>query len=101
LLALCQRWKPSLQVIPQAGNEEHQASWGPSLEELLSGGDVESLPAEIGKKELLENGSDEEPEDGDTDFDSDDASGEEDLLESIAFTEIYHDCSSKPDVEDF
>jgi hypothetical protein len=60
---LCQQWKPSLQVIPQAANEEHQASWGPSLEELLSGGDVESLPPEIGKKGLLDDGSDQELED--------------------------------------
>lgn len=94
LLALCRRWHPSLQVIPQARNEEFQASWGPSIEELLAGSDVELSAAETGKQDLPDSSDDEQ-----ADSESDDASGEEDLLEMIAFTEIYHDCSSTSDVD--
>jgi hypothetical protein len=57
------------------------------------------MPWRLKKKKKKK--KDQELEDGDADFDSDKASGEEDLLESIAFTEAYHDCSSTQDVDDF
>lgn len=91
LLGLCRRWQPSLQVIPSNGC---QASWGPCPEELLTG-DVELLATELhntGEQHSM--GCSDEEEEGSASFDSDiddEESGEEDLVESIALSEIYDD----------
>ena len=76
LLALCQQWKLSVQVIP---SNDPCATWGPSLVEMLSS-------SESVDDRMCCVDSDEEIIESDID---DAASGEDDLLESIAFNDIY------------
>jgi hypothetical protein len=87
LLNLCQQWKTAAQVIP---SNEPLETWGPSLEELLAATDFESVAGNacyvdaecdmISDKEVVEPDID----------DASAASGEDDLLESIAFMDIYN-----------
>jgi hypothetical protein len=107
LLALCRRWQLSLHIIPlwAGGNEECQTSesWGPRLEELLTGSDVDSLVTEVpdtGQQEWPNSGNEEQSDDEGSESDNALASDEEGLLESIAFTEFYDEHSSIVDFED-
>jgi hypothetical protein len=79
LLNLCQQWKNSVQVIPS--NEPSEA-WGPSIEELLTATDVELT---AGDKCYIS--SDEELA---IESDDDDTASEDDLLDSLAFTNGYN-----------
>jgi hypothetical protein len=81
---MCQQWKNSVQVIPS--NEPSEA-WGPSMEELLTASDVGLTAGDtcyIGSESHGDEDLASESDDDDTG-----SSGEGDLLESIAFTDIY------------
>jgi hypothetical protein len=84
LLVLCQRWKASVQVIP---SNEPSETWGPSVEELHSAnfGLVAGGATYINVERDMSD--DEEVIESDMD---EAASGEDDLLESITFTDIYN-----------
>lgn len=84
MLNLCQQWKTSTQVIP---SNEPLETWGPSLEELLVGTDFGSVAGNIDAESDMF--SDEEVVEPDID-DASAASGEDDLLESIALMDIYN-----------
>lgn len=78
MLNFCRRWKASVQAIP---SNEPSDMWGPTFEELLAAPANDSTACEsdwIGNEETSESDID--------DMDSD----EDEVLESIAFTEIYN-----------
>jgi hypothetical protein len=85
LLALCQRWKTSVQGIP---SNEPSETWGPSVEELLSASDFESVAGNACYTDAeCDMSGDEEVIESDI---GEAASGEDDLLESITFADIYN-----------
>jgi hypothetical protein len=87
LLTLCQQWKMSVQVIP---SNEPSETWGPSVEELhsanfrLVAGGACYINVE---HDMSDESEDEEVIESDID---ETASGEDDLLESITFADIYN-----------